>query len=173
MSRAQAAILLVAAAFLVLVVVVFRQGGAADEKRPAPEFRLPRSDGSLRSLSDLRGQVVLVNFWATWCPPCVAETPSLEALHRRLKARGLAILGVSVDQGWEVVGAFVSRLGVSYEVLLDPAGLTPRRYGTLKYPETYLVDRQGTIVRKFVGEVDWSRPEVVAEIEAALGPAAR
>jgi peroxiredoxin len=169
-GRSQAAIGVLSAAFLGLVLLLYlRAESPARAVRPAPDFRLAGADGATVALSDLRGKTVLVNFWATWCPPCAAETPALEALHRRLGGRGLVVLGISVDESWEAVRPFVARYGVTYTVLLDAGAETARRYGTWKYPETYLVTGGGQIVRKYVGEVDWTRPEVVAEIEGYLG----
>jgi cytochrome c biogenesis protein CcmG/thiol:disulfide interchange protein DsbE len=170
LRRTEAWVVAIAAAFLAVVLVSFfgvRREGEAP--RRAPVFELDDLSGKKVSLPKETGHVALVNFWATWCPPCVAETPSLEQLSRALGPRGLRVLGVSVDDSVEDVRRFVAEHGVTYTVLLDPSARVSRRYGTFKYPESYLVAADGAVLRKYVGEVDWADPTVRAEIEATLG----
>ena len=134
----------------------------------APDFNLAADDGSGFSLGDYQGKLVLLNFWATWCPPCVQEMPSLNALHERFQDRGLVVLGVSVDEDQQAYQQFVERLGIVFPTVLDPARQVSNRYGTLKYPETYLINREGVVIRKYIGEEDWSRPEIVNYIGSLL-----
>ena len=172
MGRTEAAIVVAAAAFLALVVVTFRAPAQRENlPRPAPEFRLPSLGGDSVSLGERRGHPVLVNFWATWCPPCVEETPALVALDRKLRSRGLEVLGVSMDEEEAPLRAFVDRYQLGYRVLRDPTAATAHRYGTYKYPETYLVDATGQIIRRWVGAVDWARTDVMKDIEDAILPA--
>lgn len=169
LSRTAAAIVLLAATFLAIVLVVFRAGSPDREiGRRAPEFLLPDRSGRQVSLGGVGGRAVIVNFWATWCPPCVAETPSLEALHRALGKRGLVVLGISVDEDRQAVEKFVADQGVTYPVLLDPKAETPRRYGTRKYPESFLLGADGRIRQKYVGPINWTDQHVRAEIEKLL-----
>src|SRR5512144_790820 len=109
---------------------------------PAPDFRLTSTDGRTISLADLRGKVVMVHFWATWCPPCVEEIPSLDRLNRSLGGQDFAVLAVSVDEGGApAVSDFLKRQGLTLPVLLNPDRSVATSYGTLRFPETYLIDR--------------------------------
>jgi peroxiredoxin len=123
----------------------------------APEFRLQALDGRQVSLSDFRGKVVLVHFWATWCPPCVEEIPTLDRLYRELKGREFELLAVSADEGGvEAVTAFMKKNRLNVPVLLDPDRTVAGLYGTYKFPETYIVDRQGVVRYKAIGPRNWS-----------------
>ena len=130
----------------------------------APEFELA---GGVR-LADYRGKLVLLNFWATWCPPCVAEVPSLNRLYLRFREEGLVILAVSVDEQEDVYRQFLDRFGVRFPTVRDPERTVSSRYGTMKYPESYLINRQGTVIQKYVGAEDWERPEIVNYLQSLL-----
>lgn len=130
----------------------------------APEFELA---GGVR-LADYRGKLVLLNFWATWCPPCVAEMPSLNNLYERFREDGLVVLGVSVDEEEEIYDRFLERWGVSFPTVRDPERTVSVRYGTMKYPETYLIDRQGVVIRKYIGPENWGQPEIVNYVRSVL-----
>ncbi len=130
----------------------------------APEFELA---GGVR-LADYRGKLVLLNFWATWCPPCVAEVPSLNRLYRRFREQGLVILAVSVDEQEDVYRQFLDRYGVKFPTVRDPKRSVSSRYGTMKYPESYLINRQGRVIQKYVGAEDWERPEIVNYLQSLL-----
>jgi cytochrome c biogenesis protein CcmG, thiol:disulfide interchange protein DsbE len=122
----------------------------------APAFTLPTIDGQEVSLSDYRGQVVLVNIWATWCPPCVREIPRLVRVHEQFKDQGFAVIGINTtyqDQ-LDKVTTFVRDQGISYPVLLDHDGAVGAQYSSRLMPTSYLIDRDGKIVVTKVGEVD-------------------
>lgn len=138
--------------------------------RPAPVFELPRAgeEGAL-DLDQLRGRVVLINFWATWCKPCEDEMPSMERLYQRLSGQAFELVAISVDEELEPVRAFQQRLGLTFPILLDPAQETSRRYQTTGYPESFLIDREGRIAtQRFIGPRDWSDPAYVALVERLL-----
>ena len=132
----------------------------ASELGPAPAFTLPTLDGDSLSLADFRGQVVLVNFWATWCTPCVAEMPDLSALDAELD--GLTVLGISVDEGPELVRPFAERLAVGYPLVLDDGAVAEAFGGVWALPTTYVIDAEGTIVQRVIGlfPVDDMRPQL-------------
>jgi thiol-disulfide isomerase/thioredoxin len=122
----------------------------------APDFELSDATGKKWSLRALRGKPVLLNFWATWCPPCIEEMPSLENLSRRL-ADKLTVLTVSVDEDWDAVKKFFPR-GTSLSVLLDTSKDVPKKFGTDKYPETFLIDSQGRVQQLFY-QAKWDGAE--------------
>jgi cytochrome c biogenesis protein CcmG, thiol:disulfide interchange protein DsbE len=112
------------------------------------------------TLSKLHGQIIVLNFWATWCPPCVEEMPSLVEMQRRMKDKGVTVLAVSIDEDESAYHKFVKDHGVNLLTVRDPQQKTPNLYGTHGWPETYIIDRQGVVRRKFIGAVDWTDPEV-------------
>jgi peroxiredoxin len=129
---------------------------------PAPEFRLPEQDGRIVSLSDFKGKVVMVHFWATWCPPCVAEIPTLDRLSREIGGKDFVLLAVSVNEGGiEEVAPFMRKHGLSLPVLFDSDRKVSALYGTFKFPETYIVGRRGIVRYKAIGPRDWTDPRNV------------
>lgn len=138
----------------------------------APDFVLPKLDGSVQKLSNHRGKPVLVNLWATWCPPCIAEMPLLDAIVRDYSSRGLVVLGVAGDDDAARVREFVEQRAPAFEVLLDPGGTVGTQYGITGYPETFLVDRDGKLVAKYIGPLPSDSgslaPAVTQAIESAL-----
>ena len=133
--------------------------------REAPDFQLPDASGKLVSLSAQRGHPVLVNFWATWCPPCVEEVPSMEELARRIEKTDIRMLAVSVDESWDVVRQFFVN-GSKIGVLLDLSKNVPKTFGTDKYPESFMVDASGRVRHYFINKRDWSKPEAIACLES-------
>jgi cytochrome c biogenesis protein CcmG, thiol:disulfide interchange protein DsbE len=125
----------------------------------APEFTVQDSTNQF-TLSQFRGQVVVLNFWATWCAPCVEEIPSLVEMQRRMKAKGVTVLAVSVDVNEGAYRQFVKDHNVNLLTVRDPSGKSNQIYGTFKFPETYVIDRNGVMRRKFIGAVDWTEPEI-------------
>jgi len=128
--------------------------------RNAPDFTVQDSDRKI-TLSELRGKVVVLNFWATWCPPCVEELPSLVNLQQRMRNKGITVLAVSVDQDESLYRRFVQDHNVNLLTVRDANQKSNNLYGTFKFPETYIIDRNGVMRRKFIGPVDWATPEVV------------
>jgi cytochrome c biogenesis protein CcmG/thiol:disulfide interchange protein DsbE len=125
----------------------------------APDFTVQDSDRKV-VLDQFRGQIVVLNFWATWCPPCVEEMPSLVEMQRRMKAKGVTVVAVSIDVDESAYHQFVKEHGVNLLTVRDPDEKTPKLYGTHGWPETYIIDRGGVVRRKFIGAVDWTDPEV-------------
>ena len=125
---------------------------------PAPQFTLA-DGGQTVSLASLRGHTVVLNFWATWCVPCVEELPSLLVLQHRMPQ--ITILAISQDEDPAAYRAFLLDNHVDFLTLRDPSQRVPHLYGTLKIPETYIIDRKGILRRKFVSAQDWTNPEVL------------
>ncbi len=154
-----------------ILFCLFCVGGCDRGQRPrelgkiAPAFTLHDGAQTL-SLGQYQGQVVLLNFWASWCAPCVDELPSLMALHHRLPQ--LVILGVSIDADPQAYANFLAQYRIDFPTIRDPSQATMHRYGTVQIPESYLIDRSGRIVRKYVSEQDWTSPEIVGTLSAML-----
>lgn len=138
----------------------------ATELGPAPAFTLPTLDGDSLALADLRGRVVLVNFWATWCAPCVAEMPDLSALHEEFD--GLTVVGVAVDEGPELVRPFAENLDVRYPIVLDDGGVAEAFGGVWALPTTYVIGTDGIIVQRIIGlfPVEEMRPQLRRLLDA-------
>lgn len=134
-------------------------------RNATPDFQLPDATGHTVSLSQQKGHPVLLNFWATWCPPCVDEVPSLEDLARRLKGTDMRMLAVSVDDEWDQIRRFFAK-GSDIGVLLDKSHDIPKKFGTEKFPETFMIDSAGRVRYYFINKRDWSRPEAVACLES-------
>ena len=145
---------------LMLLAGCYGEGGPRGIGHTAPEFTISSPAGPI-SLRQFRGQVVVLNFWASWCPPCIDETPSLVAMQQRLKSRGIAVVGVSSDEDEQAYERFLKDYRVNFETVRDPSARVEHLYGTVKIPETYIIDRQGVLRRKFVSSVDWPSPEVL------------
>ena len=126
----------------------------------APDFTVQDADRTV-TLRDLHGKVVVLNFWATWCAPCVEEMPSLVQLQQRFKDKGLSVVGVSIDVDGDAYRKFLKDYKIDFVTVRDPDQKTSSLYGSFKWPETYIIDRDGIVRRKFIGPVEWSQPEIV------------
>ncbi|MFK0377595.1 TlpA family protein disulfide reductase [Pandoraea sp. NPDC090278] len=144
-------------------------GGTLSAWRGAtPAFSLDGLDGKTYSLSQYRGRVVIVNFWATWCGPCREEIPAMGAVVRQYRQRGLALLAVNYKEPATTVKPFVDKLPIDGTVLLDTDGAVYKRFGSLGLPATYLVDRAGNARFWRMGELDWSDVGLHGHIEALV-----
>ena len=135
---------------------------------PSTDFKLDLLGGGSTSLSSYRGSLVLLNFWATWCPPCREEIPSMEKLYTKLKKRGLVLVAVDLSESPEVVKKFVSANRMTYPVLLDSSGDVGALYGTKTIPSTYIIGRDGRILGRTIGGRAWDNPETVSLFESLL-----
>ena len=126
----------------------------------APDFTVRDSERTV-TLSQFKGQVVVLNFWATWCPPCIEEMPSLVQMQERMKSKGVTVLAVSVDVDESNYRRFLRDHNVNLLTVRDADQKNNELYGTFKFPETYVIDRKGIVRRKFIGAVDWTDPEVI------------
>jgi peroxiredoxin len=156
----------------VLLLAVFTAAGCTKHEAPAvegsqaPDFTLKDLSGRPVQLSSLKGKVVLLNFWATWCPPCREEIPSMIRLNQAMQGKAFQMLAVSVDEGGkDAVDAFFRKRGAALPALLDTDGAVAKRYGTTGVPETFVIDTKGVILKKVIGTMDWSSPDVLAALE--------
>ncbi len=124
----------------------------------APDFELPGLDEKPVRLSDYRGKVVFLNFWATWCKPCREEMPSMEVLYKNFEKDGLVILAVSIDRVTtkKDIPPFVKGMNLTFPVLVDSWGQTDKRYKLMGVPETYIIDQEGVLREKVIGPRDWT-----------------
>lgn len=142
--------------------------------RPLPAFTFQDAEGAERTLADFRGQGLVINLWATWCPPCVAEMPALERLAGMLAAERIAVLALSSDRGGRaVVEAFYQRLGLKgLGIWLDPRGAAARAMGVRALPTTIIVDRTGQERARLEGDAAWDAPPLVEAVRRLVGPMA-
>ncbi len=156
---------------LALASVLPVQAGSLDpaEQAPAPEISLKTLRGEQAKLSDYRGQVVLLNFWATWCGPCREEMPSMEKLWQTYREQGLVILAVATDNGGESrIKNFARRLKLTFPILLDPNSLASDLYQVSGVPVSFLIDRQGRTTARILGSKDWASESAFRQVEGLL-----
>ncbi|HXE30890.1 MAG TPA: TlpA disulfide reductase family protein [Terriglobales bacterium] len=140
---------------------------------PALDFHLTLNNGQAVSLASYRGRVVVLNFWASWCPPCIQETPTLNAMAERFPQGRLVVLGVSIDQDPVAYQNFLASYRIRYPTARDPSAALMHRYGTEQIPETYIINAEGRMVRKLVSATDWTTPDMLAYLRGlADAPAA-
>jgi cytochrome c biogenesis protein CcmG, thiol:disulfide interchange protein DsbE len=134
----------------------------------APGFSVTTEKGQKISRSEFGGKLLVVNFWATWCPPCIEEMPSLNQFASTMSKEGVVVLGISVDRNEQAYRNFLQRNQLSFLVARDPEENISSSYGTFKWPETYVVNRDGRVVQKHIGPRDWTDPQIVNSIRALL-----
>ena len=145
--------------------------------KPAPDFLLPNLDDKTVKLSDYRGKVIFLNFWATWCKPCREEMPSMEVMHKSFEKDGLVVLAVSIDRVTtkKDIPPFIKSMNLTFPVLVDSWGQTDKRYKLMGVPETYIIDQDGILREKVIGPRDWTRVDslrVVMDLLKKTGPVA-
>jgi peroxiredoxin len=159
----------IAALVLVLFAMpTYRQGEASIAGKTAQDFPL-EVWGKPGRLTDLKGKVVILNFWATWCPPCIEETPSLNRLQKYVESRNALVLGVSIDEDPAAYEKFLKDQGIVFPTFREPTRKLALDYGTPVFPDTYVIDRHGKILRKFFGPQQWDSPDMLAYFDAVLG----
>ncbi|MDR2143927.1 MAG: TlpA family protein disulfide reductase [Treponema sp.] len=156
------------------VVAAFTGAGLRPERElkalpgfSAPLANVPGAAGVAR-LENYRGKVLFLNLWATWCGPCRAEMPSMEKLYQRFKDKGLEILAVNIQEQKTDVEVFMRRNKLSFPVVLDEDGRIARQYGVMGIPTSYVLDRQGRVILRLVGSINWDDPQIFAAFEALL-----
>ena len=162
------------ARILVYLLILFAAAplSAADLKplpaEPAPILALPGLSGGTTRLEQLRGKVVLVNFWAVWCPPCRKEMPSMARLAEKLSGKPFAILGVNVGETPAEIQNFLKQVPVGFPILLDSEGQNLKAWRVFAFPTSYVLDKKGRLRLGLFGSIEWDNPETVAKLEALL-----
>ena len=157
------------AALAPLVALALLLSGCQSGSKTAPDFVAQDLQGQAVRLSAQRGKVVFLNFWATWCPPCRAEMPSMEALSKKFAAEDFVMLAISEDDGGApVVKKFVDEMRLTFPILVSPTGEIGRSYGVYGYPETFLIDREGRQVARFIGPRDWRDPSFERDLRTLI-----
>lgn len=159
--RAGIAVLTIALMAVVAVTLRERVVVAGDS---APEFEITTDGGKKVSLDQFGGRLLVLNFWATWCPPCISELPSLNEMAAELKGDGVVVLGISVDKDKDVYDRFLRKVRLNFETARDPEAEISSNYGTTKYPETYIVNRDGKVLEKFIADQNWMNPQILARL---------
>jgi len=139
-----------------------------DQTANPVNFTLPLLGGGNAELSSYKGKIVILNFWATWCPPCRAEMPSMETLYQRFKNEGLEILAVDIGEDTGTVRNFIQNSKYTFPVLLDSSGRVSRTYGIQAIPTSFILDRGGKIIAKVTGSIHWDTPQAFSAFEALL-----
>jgi peroxiredoxin len=135
----------------------------------APSLPIADRSGGVTDLTDAKGKILIVHFWATWCPPCVEEIPALSSFWEKYRGRDdIALYAISVDKDWKIVDAFSAKNQHNLPLYLDPKGETAKRFGSEQYPETYIVNRNGRVLFRVQGAVNWDDPEVRQRIDQLL-----
>lgn len=134
----------------------------------APSFSITSDSGKAITQANFGGKVLILNFWATWCAPCVQEIPSLNVLQNRFRDRGLVVLGVSVDKDEAAYRQFVSRFRLSFLTARDPEQKINNDYGSVQFPETYIINSEGKVVNKIIGEANWTEDKMVNYVQSIL-----
>jgi cytochrome c biogenesis protein CcmG, thiol:disulfide interchange protein DsbE len=142
---------------------------AATEKSQAPEITVVSLDNQQQTLTALKGKVVLLNFWATWCPPCREEIPSMMKLNSFMAGKSFQMVCVSVDEGGKkAIEEFFKNSGFSLPAYTDATGQAAKTYGITGVPESFVIDKNGVIVKKVIGGLDWNSPEVISFLEGLM-----
>jgi thiol-disulfide isomerase/thioredoxin len=155
---------------IVMALCMAAQSLAADLKdlparKTAAPLMLPALAGGTLDLKQLRGKVVLVNFWATWCPPCRKEMPSMNRLVERLAGQPFVILGVNAGEDADAIRTFLRQVPINFPILLDEEGVSIKPWQAFVFPTSYVVDKQGRVRMGLVGSIEWDAPESVARIQ--------
>jgi cytochrome c biogenesis protein CcmG/thiol:disulfide interchange protein DsbE len=152
--------------YILLFALLLGLAGCYSGTRPtrigtqAPDFVV--EDGAQKvALHDYRGKIVVLNFWATWCPPCVEEIPSLIQMNNQVRDKNIEIIAVSIDVDEAAYKSFIKQHGVNFLTVRDPQQKSSTLYGTTGWPETFIIDKNGVLRRKFVGPVNWDDPQIV------------
>jgi len=153
---------------LVWVVVPTLEPRIINAGDTAPEFSITTDSGRVVTRDNFGGKLLVLNFWATWCAPCIEEIPTLDAFQRQFAKQGVVVLGVSIDRNEKIYRRFLDRAQVSFQTARDPEANISASYGTFQVPETYIIDRSGKVIEKVISNQNWMNPEFLAGVRRFL-----
>ena len=161
---------LIVALALGLAVVVYPtlEQRVVNAGETAPDFQVVTENGKKVSLSNFGGKLLVLNFWASWCAPCVDEAPSLDAFHREMAPKGVVVLGVSIDRNEKLYKRFLKDYNIGFATSRDPEWEINTRYGTFQFPETYLIDASGRVREKIISTQNWMDPAILERVRKML-----
>ncbi len=139
-----------------------------DVGQKAPDFQLVTETGKTITTKSFGGKLLVLNFWATWCPPCVEETPSLNEMARQMAPQGVVVVAVSVDRNANAYKAFLQRMKIGFETSRDPESNISASFGTYKFPETYVITPDGKVVEKYIANQNWTSAEILSSLRSHL-----
>ncbi len=173
MSKSKLDLALKAAIVLLTIAVVYVVAGTLEQKvidkgDTAPKFTIKADQGPTVSRTDFKGKLLVLNFWATWCPPCISEWPSLNEFARRYKDKGVVVLAVSVDKNEKRYRDFVAKGKPEFLTALDPQWNIPASYGTFMIPETYIINQEGKVLFKVAQDQNWTDPTFLTYFQSLL-----
>ena len=161
-------LLMLLAAGLILTTHSYAAGFEAKAAKPAPAMKARDLSGAPKTLADYRGKVVLLNFWASWCPPCLREMPSMERLRVKMEGRPIEIIALASAESVDDVKGFLSKMQLGFPILLDPDGSNTKRWKVFALPTTFLLDTQGRVRYVLTGPTEWDEGEALKIIESML-----
>lgn len=156
------------AGILVWVVAGTLEPPVVNAGDKAPGFSVVTEDGKIVTPTSFDGKLLVLNFWGSWCAPCIAETPSLEQFQRVFANKGVVVLGVSVDTNEKLYKDFLTRYRINFKTSRDPEADISYRYGTVQFPESYIIDSSGKVVEKIINAQNWMSPEFLDHIQKML-----
>jgi cytochrome c biogenesis protein CcmG/thiol:disulfide interchange protein DsbE len=161
----------VLAAVLIYVVYGTLEPALVNAGDSAPDFKVVTEDGKTITPSSFPGKLLVLNFWASWCAPCVEETPSLNEFQKLMAPQGVVVLGVSVDKNEKLYHQFLQHFGIAFETSRDPDADIPASYGTFQFPDSYIIDPKGRVIEKIINAPTkgWMDPEFDDHIQKMLG----
>ena len=169
MARLKPVLFFAVVAVLAVLIVLRRPPSTiVNVGDPAPDFSIKDEAGNELTLSSLKGNVVFLNFWGTWCAPCRAEMPDMEAMNREFKDRKFKMVAVAVDTNWDDVKKFYQEHNLTMPTYLDPGRKVSLRYNVTQFPETYLIDGSGTVLKHYVGQQYWLKPQLMAYMDEVI-----
>ncbi len=153
---------------LIWVVIPTLEPRVINAGDTAPDFSITTDTGKTVTRDTFGGKLLVLNFWATWCAPCIEEIPTLDAFQRQFAKQGVVVLGVSIDRNEKVYRRFLDRAQVSFQTARDPEANISASYGTFQVPETYIIDRSGKVIEKVISNQNWMDPEFLARMRRLL-----
>jgi peroxiredoxin len=168
MDRVLMGLIAILAVALVVVVSGTLEEHITNAGDTAPEFAVTTDQGKTVTRDNFGGKLLVLNFWASWCAPCIEELPTLNAFQRQFGPKGVVVVAISIDRNERLYRQFLNRARLSFATAWDPEANISASYGTFQIPETYIIDRSGKVVEKLISNQNWLDPDLVARVQRLL-----